>query len=44
MGLSKNQIGRYSRHLIMPEVGVKGQENWLNPKYYVLVLVVLALL
>ena len=27
MGLTKNQIGRYSRHLIMPEVGVKGQEK-----------------
>ena len=22
MALTKNQIGRYSRHLIMPEVGV----------------------
>ena len=44
MGLSKNQIGRYSRHLIMPEVGVKGQEKLAQSKYYVLVLVVLALL
>ena len=27
MSLTKNQIGRYSRHLIMPEVGVGGQEK-----------------
>ena len=32
MGLSKNQIGRYSRHLIMPEVGVKGQEKLTEAK------------
>ena len=32
MGLSKNQIGRYSRHLIMPEVGVKGQEKLAQSK------------
>lgn len=27
MGLSKEQISRYSRQLILPEVGVKGQER-----------------
>jgi sulfur-carrier protein adenylyltransferase/sulfurtransferase len=27
MGLTNDQIKRYSRHLIMPEVGVKGQEK-----------------
>lgn len=27
MGLTKDQIARYSRHLIMPEVGVEGQEK-----------------
>ncbi|MBI4598032.1 MAG: HesA/MoeB/ThiF family protein [Candidatus Omnitrophica bacterium] len=27
MGLSKEQIARYSRQLILPEVGVKGQER-----------------
>ncbi|MGQ0794010.1 MAG: molybdopterin-synthase adenylyltransferase MoeB [Deltaproteobacteria bacterium] len=27
MALTKQQIGRYSRHLIMPEVGVDGQEK-----------------
>ena len=32
MGLTKNQIGRYSRHLIMPEVGVKGQEKLAESK------------
>ncbi|MEC9382066.1 MAG: molybdopterin-synthase adenylyltransferase MoeB [Thermodesulfobacteriota bacterium] len=32
MGLTKSQIGRYSRHLIMPEVGVKGQEKLADSK------------
>ena len=32
MALTKNQIGRYSRHLIMPEVGVKGQEKLAESK------------
>ena len=27
MALSKEEIQRYSRHLIMPEVGVEGQEK-----------------
>lgn len=27
MGLTNNQIKRYSRHLIMPEVGMEGQEK-----------------
>ena len=30
MSLTKSQIGRYSRHLIMPEVGVQGQEKLAN--------------
>ena len=30
MGLSKEQIARYSRQLILPEVGVKGQERLLH--------------
>ena len=32
MSLTKSQIGRYSRHLIMPEVGVQGQEKLANAK------------
>ena len=35
MGLTKNQIGRYSRHLIMPEVGVKGQEKLTESKAFI---------
>ncbi|MCK5390792.1 MAG: molybdopterin-synthase adenylyltransferase MoeB [Deltaproteobacteria bacterium] len=30
MGLTNEQIKRYSRHLIMPEVGVEGQEKLVN--------------
>ena len=30
--LTKEQILRYSRHLIMPEIGVEGQEKLLNAK------------
>jgi len=30
MGLSKDQIARYSRQLILPEIGVKGQERLLG--------------
>lgn len=30
MGLTKEQVKRYSRHLIMPEVGVEGQEKLIN--------------
>jgi molybdopterin/thiamine biosynthesis adenylyltransferase/rhodanese-related sulfurtransferase len=30
MALSQEQISRYSRHLILPEVGVKGQEKICN--------------
>lgn len=32
MPLTQNQILRYSRHLIMPEVGVEGQENLLSAR------------
>ena len=32
MALNNEQIQRYSRHLIMPEVGVDGQEKLLNCK------------
>jgi len=32
MGLTNEQIRRYSRHLIMPEVGVEGQEKLANAK------------
>ncbi len=32
MALTNEQIQRYSRHLIMPEVGVDGQEKLLNTK------------
>ena len=39
MGLTKNQIGRYSRHLIMPEVGVKGQEKLAESKVLCLSLI-----
>jgi len=30
MGLTNEQVKRYSRHLIMPEVGVEGQEKLVN--------------
>ena len=30
MGLTNEQVKRYSRHLIMPEVGVAGQEKLVN--------------
>jgi len=32
MSLSQDQIGRYSRHLLLPEVGVEGQEKICNAK------------
>jgi adenylyltransferase/sulfurtransferase len=32
MGLTNEQISRYSRHLIMPEVGVEGQEKLASSK------------
>ncbi|MBI1882967.1 MAG: molybdopterin-synthase adenylyltransferase MoeB [Chlamydiae bacterium] len=32
MPLSKDQIARYSRHLIMPEVGIEGQEKLCNAR------------
>jgi molybdopterin/thiamine biosynthesis adenylyltransferase/rhodanese-related sulfurtransferase len=32
MALSQDQINRYSRHLLLPEVGVEGQEKICNAK------------
>lgn len=32
MALTKDQINRYSRHLLLPEVGVEGQEKICNSK------------
>jgi adenylyltransferase/sulfurtransferase len=32
MALSQDQIARYSRHLLLPEVGVEGQEKLCNAK------------
>ncbi len=32
MALTQDQIGRYSRHLLLPEVGVEGQEKICNSK------------
>lgn len=32
MGLTQDQIGRYSRHLLLPEVGIKGQEKICSAK------------
>jgi adenylyltransferase/sulfurtransferase len=32
MSLTQDQIGRYSRHLLLPEVGVEGQEKICNAK------------
>ncbi len=32
MSLTQDQIGRYSRHLLLPEVGVEGQEKICNSK------------
>ncbi len=32
MALTQNQINRYSRHLLLPEVGVAGQEKICNSK------------
>jgi hypothetical protein len=30
--LSKEEIQRYSRHLIMPEVGMEGSSSWPRPR------------
>ena len=32
MALTTDQINRYSRHLLLPEVGVEGQEKICNAK------------
>ena len=32
MALTQDQINRYSRHLLLPEVGVEGQEKICNSK------------
>jgi len=32
MGLSQDQIARYSRHLLLPEVGIEGQEKLCKSK------------
>ena len=32
MALTQDQIGRYSRHLLLPEVGVEGQEKICNAR------------
>jgi len=32
MALSQDQIARYSRHLLLPEVGIEGQEKLCNSK------------
>lgn len=32
MTLSKRQLERYARHLVMPEIGMEGQEKLLNAK------------
>ena len=32
MSLSQDQIARYSRHLLLPEVGVEGQEKLCSAK------------
>ena len=32
MALNQDQINRYSRHLLLPEVGVEGQEKICNAK------------
>ena len=36
MALTQDQINRYSRHLLLPEVGVEGQEKICN-KHFVMV-------
>lgn len=36
MGLTKDEVLRYSRHLIMPEVGVDGQEKLLNARVLII--------
>lgn len=36
MNFTEEQIERYSRHIILPEVGGKGQEKLLNAKVFVL--------
>ena len=33
MALSNEQIERYSRHIILKEVGAKGQKSCSMPKY-----------
>ena len=32
MSLNADQINRYSRHLLLPEVGMEGQEKICNAK------------
>lgn len=36
MSLTKDEVLRYSRHLIMPEVGVDGQEKLLNARILII--------
>lgn len=36
MSLTKDEVLRYSRHLIMPEVGVDGQEKLLNARVLII--------
>lgn len=36
MALTKEEVLRYSRHLIMPEVGVEGQEKLLNARVLII--------
>ncbi|HKZ46168.1 MAG TPA: ThiF family adenylyltransferase, partial [Thermodesulfobacteriota bacterium] len=36
MNFTEEQIERYSRHIILPEVGGKGQAKLLNSKVFVL--------
>ena len=43
MAFSNEQLERYSRHIILKEIGVKGQKKLLNAKV-VLVLLLLCIL
>ena len=36
MDFSEEQIERYSRHILLPEVGVEGQEKLLNSKVLII--------
>lgn len=35
LGLSESRLQRYSRHIVLPEVGVEGQEKFFNARVFI---------